>query len=159
MPDNQRSGFIGKVITALRKEFWTIFRFGLVGGSSALFKIGCYAVISRILWTSGSRSVQNVLALGIAMIYNYSLHRLWTFKHQKSTKGSAVRYVLVVVAASLMDAGLFYLGHSVWHVYDFLVLAVIPFVVAVFTFLGHRYYTFRGTPSEGHCHPVPDSTL
>lgn len=144
MSDNQRPGFISKGIAMLRKEFRTIFRFGVVGSSSVLLKIGCYAVISRILWTHGPRSFQNVLALGIAMIYNYSLHRWWTFKHQKADQGSAVRYMGVVAAASLLDAGLFYLGHDILRVYDFLVLAVIPFLVAAFTFLGHRLFTFRG---------------
>jgi hypothetical protein len=61
--------------------------------------------LSRLIWNNGPRWVENILALGVAMIYNYSLHRMWTFKFQQPHPGSAPRYVLVVVIASYNGGG------------------------------------------------------
>lgn len=128
------------------REWKTVFRFGLVGGSSFLVKAGGYALLSRVLWTDGPRSIQNVLALGLAMIYNYTLHRFWTFRFQRPTNGSAPRYIAVVIAASLLDVVFFYILHDLFGVYDFLVLALGALCGGVFTFTSHRLFTFHHDP-------------
>lgn len=128
------------------KEWKTFFRFALVGGSSFLVKALAYTLISRILWNAGPRWVENIMALGIAMIYNYTLHRLWTFKFQTPHPGSAGRYVAVVAIASALDAVFFYIGHDILKVYDLLVLVVNAALIAAFTFSAHRWFTFHSNP-------------
>jgi putative flippase GtrA len=135
-----------RLVEIARREWKTLFRFGLVGGSSLLVKIGMYAVLSRIVWTSGPKTLENVMALGVSMVYNYTLHRFWTFRFQKTMNGSAQRYTMVVVAASLLDVGVFFIGHDLLGIYDFLVLAGGAFIVAFFTFAAHRFFTFHHDP-------------
>jgi putative flippase GtrA len=137
-------------IAALRelivREGKTFVRFALVGGSSFLVKAAAYTLLSRVIWNAGPRWVENILALGVAMVYNYTLHRLWTFKFQKPHPGSAPRYVIVVAIASLLDAVLFYVGHDMLKVYDLIVLAVDAALIAGFTFSAHRLFTFHSNP-------------
>jgi putative flippase GtrA len=142
------SHFFGRAVDIAKREWKTVFRFGIVGGSSLLVKTGVYALLSRILWNDGPRLVQNILALCVSMIYNYLLHRFWTFRSQAPQNSSAPRYVMVVVAASLLDAFLFYIGHTVLEIYDFAVIVGAAFIGALFTFTAHRFFTFRGRPSK-----------
>jgi putative flippase GtrA len=137
---------IATIRTIVLREWKTVVRFAIVGGSSFLVKAGAYALLSRLIWNSGPRWVENILALGVAMVYNYSLHRMWTFKFQQPHPGSAPRYVIVVAIASLLDAVLFYIGHDRLKVYDFLMLVIDAALIAGFTFSAHRLFTFHSNP-------------
>ncbi|MBU1032934.1 MAG: GtrA family protein [Patescibacteria group bacterium] len=141
-------GRINKLISLFRREFWTIFRFGFVGSSSLLVKIGFYALMSRFLWVDGLRTLQNIIALSLAMIYNYTFHRFWTFKQQNPAPGSGKRYVIVIIIANVMDAVFFYIGYEWLNIYDFYLLIGIAFIIAAFTFLAHRLYTFHNNPMK-----------
>ncbi|MEO5927971.1 MAG: GtrA family protein [Patescibacteria group bacterium] len=130
----------------ITREWKTFMRFALVGGSSFAVKATAYTLLSRVIWNAGPRWVENIIALVISMIFNYTLHRLWTFKFQKSHSGSAPRYVAVVGVASLLDAGLFYIGHDILKFYDLLVLVADAALIAGFTFSAHRLFTFHHNP-------------
>jgi len=129
-----------------RREWKTVFRFGVVGVSSLFVKTSAYAILSRIVWTAGPRTLENAMALGVSMVYNYLLHRFWTFRYQKAMNGSAQRYAIVVVVASMLDIGVFYVGHDILGIYDFAVLIGGAFIVALFTFTAHRFFTFHHDP-------------
>lgn len=131
---------------AFLREWRTLVRFGFVGGTSFLVKVGCYALLSRILWVEGSRSLENVLALLVAIIYNYALHRLWTFRHLPMASGTFVRYSMVVVLASVLEASMFYVLHERFGFYDLFVLVFDTFLIAFLTFFLHRLFTFHDDP-------------
>ncbi|MFA5935746.1 MAG: GtrA family protein [Patescibacteria group bacterium] len=137
---------MNKIAAFIQQEWKMIFRFLLVGSSSFLVKAGVYALLSRLLWMDGPRSLQNAAALSISMMYNYTLHRLWTFTHQAPSRGSAQRYVGVVAVASLLDVVFFYFAHDVFGLYDFLVLVLGAMLGAFFTFTAHRLFTFHNNP-------------
>lgn len=139
-------GFVANAKAAAVREWRTVIRFFLVGGSSFGVKAAVYAVLSRMVWESGPRSVQNVIAILISMVYNYSLHNIWTFRAQKAAAGSARRYVGVVVVASVLDAVMFYLLHDKAGLYDFGILVFNALSIAMFTFLAHRLFTFHSNP-------------
>lgn len=128
------------------REWRTFVRFALVGGSSFLVKFLAYTILSRLIWNDGPRWLENIMALGVAMIYNYTLHRMWTFKFQQPHPGSAVRYVIVVIVASLLDAVLFYIGHDLLGIYDLFMLVIDAALIAGFTFSAHRLFTFHNNP-------------
>jgi putative flippase GtrA len=140
------SSFLDRAVSMVKREWKTVIRFGLVGGSSFLVKAGMYALLSRVIWNDGPRSIQNIIALGIAMVYNYTLHRFWTFTTHQPMNGSAQRYVMVVVTAAVLDAAFFYVGHDILHIYDFLVLVLGALTGALFTFSAHRLFTFHSDP-------------
>lgn len=123
-----------------------LIRYLLVGGSSFLVQFLTYVFQSRIVWQSGARPIQNVIAIIASMIYNYSLHRFWTFRQQQPAKGSAQRYVFVVIFWNGVSAGLFWLLHDIFHLYDLLILFLNSGVIMVMSFLTHRLFTFHSNP-------------
>jgi putative flippase GtrA len=135
-----------KFLSIIRRESKMLIRYVFVGGSSFGVKVGVYAALSRLLWIDGPRSLQNIIALLIAMVYNYSLHRFWTFKHQEPAPGSAPRYVAVVIIGSTLDASLFYLGHDILKFYDFFVLIANAGFTTILSFTLHKFFTFHNNP-------------
>lgn len=142
---------------AVLKEWKTIFRFVTVGGSSFAVKVLVYALLSRLIWEQGPRSLENIMAIMVSMIYNYTLHRLWTFRHQQAANGSVPRYVAVTAAASLLDVVLFHELHVIVGIYDFVVLVFNGLTIAIFTFFSHRLFTFHNDPWKRTPRQTPDT--
>jgi putative flippase GtrA len=128
---------------SLFREIWGLFKYGLVGGSSLALHVGLYHLFSRILWPSGYRTVEYVIALTIASIYNFLLHRTWTF----GVKGSAVqmigRYIGVILTSMAIQSIVFHIGVDLMHVYDYYVFVVSAALAALFQYFGHRFFTFH----------------
>ncbi len=129
------------------KEASRLIRFGVIGGVSfALFAL-LYAALSRWLWTSGNRTLENFLATIIASTFNYLAHRTWTFKvggegrHLKHIG----RYLFVVGTAMGIQLFFFWLGHEVFHFFDFAVAIALQGFIPIYTYLMHRFFTFRET--------------
>lgn len=137
-------------IQQLKEAVWrervTLFRYFMVGGTSFVVKFLAYVFQSRLVWRGGSESIQNIIALIAAMIYNYTLHRFWTFRHQAPAPGSAHRYILVTILWNSVDAGMFWLLHDVFHVYDLLILFINSGTIMFASFFTHRLFTFHSNP-------------
>ncbi|MBD3251231.1 hypothetical protein GF380_02045 [Candidatus Uhrbacteria bacterium] len=127
----------------LWSEFWNVFKFGIVGISSLGVNAAIYALLSRVLWVSGDRTLEAVIAIALASIYNFSLHRAWTFQTRAFSSRMLARYIIVVFLGSGLHGGLFYVGHELLGWYDFAVLIGTAFLVAAFTYFAHRFFTFN----------------
>mgnify|MGYP001614757048 CR=1 len=137
---------IQKIIHFIKREKLMLGRYLFVGGSSFAVKIGTYAVLSRLIWVDGPRTFENIIAIIFAVVYNYTLHRFWTFKHQAPASGSAGRYVAVVLAGNALDATFFYVGHDLLGIYDFLTIVLSTGLLACVSFFTHRLFTFHNDP-------------
>ncbi len=124
-------------------EVWNLFKFGVVGGTSLGINTGIYALLSRVLWTDGNRTLESVVSVSFAAIYNFSLHRAWTFKARAFNFRMVMRYVLVVIFGTALSGVLFYIGHEILKLYDFAVLVGSAFLVAFASYATHRWYTFH----------------
>ncbi|HWQ99256.1 MAG TPA: GtrA family protein [Candidatus Methylomirabilis sp.] len=124
-------------------EVWNLFKFGVVGGTSLGLNAGLYALQSRMFWTAGNRTLQAMIAVGLASFYNFSLHRSWTFKAKAFNSRMIGRYLVVMVGGTALHGGLFYIGHQLLGLYDLLVLVGAAFLVAIATYTSHRWYTFH----------------
>lgn len=140
MPIAQR--IMGMVI----REWRSMMKFVIVGSTSVALKAGIYALLSRALWTSGPHWIENIAALTISTIYNYTFHRFWTFSHLKPAAGSSRRYLIVLAFGFALDATLFTVGTEVLKIYDFLVILVVSMIIPCFTFVVHRVFTFHPNP-------------
>lgn len=127
----------------MQDEIERLIRFIIIGGLSFLMYFGLYALISRWLWITGNRSLQNFLAVCITSIFNYLAHRAWTFRSQGNHLDQMWRYLMVAVSATLLQSGLFWLGHVYLGWYDFIVVVVVAVLVPFYTYLLHRVFTFR----------------
>ncbi len=128
------------------KEFWKLAKFAVVGGTTFLIQAGLYFVFTRFVFSDLPKLASFILALSIAAEQNYVSHRIWTFKDQKTDSGSTLRYVIVLLGGLVLNAGIFWLGQDVLHIYDMLVIVIAGAGVPFVTYLSHRYFTFRSTP-------------
>lgn len=126
-----------------RDELERIFRFILIGGVSFLFNAGLYALISRVLWSAGNRTLQNFLATVLTCVLNYLAHRAWTFRSQGAHTTEAVRYTMVAVSAILLQSFLFWIGYRLLGLHDFIVIFVVAILIPFYTYLAHKLFTFR----------------
>jgi putative flippase GtrA len=124
-------------------EVWSLFKFGVVGATSFLLNVLLYAFLSRYLWVNGSRTIQAVLAVCIASVYNFMLHGAWTFKARAFNASMMMRYVVVFIIGSSLYGVFFHVGTVVFHIYDFLVVAGSTVLVSLVTYGLHRWYTFH----------------
>ncbi|MEI7512169.1 MAG: GtrA family protein [Candidatus Uhrbacteria bacterium] len=135
---------IHRVSRFAKAEGGTFARFLVVGGLSFLINIGVYALLSRVLFPNGNRLIESVAANGIAILFNFLLHKIWTFGGAvKKDHFQMVRYGIVVAGAAALQACIFAFGHGRFGINDFLVIAVATGICAIFTFFAHRFFTFK----------------
>ena len=137
---------IFRLIKTLRSEFWRLFTFGIIGLSSLAVVVGLYALVSRVLWTNGPRTVEYTLVNIFVTWLNYEANRHFTFQKQQRSVGSLGRFITVAVVATGLNSVLFWFGHDVSHISDFAVIIANAFIVATFTFTSHRLFTFHERP-------------
>ncbi len=117
-----------------------------VGGSSFFVKAGSYGLLSRVLQVGVDNNLLNAEALFITIIYNYGLHRLWTFRGKEMAPGSVVRYLIVVGLSMGLDVALFYILNTLAGIYDVYVIVIIGVVNAAFGFFAHTFFSFHHDP-------------
>lgn len=127
----------------LINECWGLFKYGVVGGSSLALHTGLYHVFSRFIWAQGPRTLEYVIALVTASIYNFTLHRIWTFSMNGYSHQMVVRYICVILTSMGMQSGIFYVGVSLMGIYDYYVFAVSVVFAATLQYFGHRFVTFN----------------
>ncbi len=127
----------------LYSEWRHLFYFGLIGASSVLLVVGGYALISRVLWTTGPRTLQYILVVCIVTWLNYEANRHFTFQITHRSIGSLGRFATV---ATILNGILFWLGHEILGILDFTVIIINAGLVACFTFSSHRLFTFHAQP-------------
>ena len=132
----------------LKKEFWQLFRFGVIGGLTVVIYFGLYTLASRVLWPSGNRTLESLLANIVSAVFNFFAHRRWTFAAHNDSAGKQIpRFILVAIIAVALQSFLFWIGHAVLHIYDLIVVVAVSALIPLFTYVVHRSFTFR--------HPVP----
>ncbi len=126
-----------------REEGEQVVRFLFIGGVSFLFNYTVYYLLSRILWPSGNRTLENFFAVAITSILNYLAHRHWTFRSQGRHRSQAIRYIVVALSAILIQSGLFWVGYHLLHGNDLIVILVVAVIIPFYTYLTHKLFTFR----------------
>lgn len=127
----------------LIREIWGLFKYGVVGGSSLALHTGLYHLQSRIIWPDGYRTAQYVTALLISAVYNFTLHRKWTFSAKGYSHQMLLRYISVILISMGSQSVVFYIGVDLLHVYDYYVFAVSVVVASLIQYFGHRFFTFH----------------
>jgi putative flippase GtrA len=125
------------------REFWRMFKYGIVGVISLGIHVGSYALLSRVFWVEGNRTFEFFIAVSFASVFNFTFHKLWTFDAKGFDSGMIARYLFVVISGTAINSGLFYLGHEVFGIYDFYVLFGTVVVVALYQYISHRQFTFH----------------
>jgi putative flippase GtrA len=126
-----------------RSEAMKVVRFVFVGGMSFLVYLGLYTLFSRVFFPEANRTLLNFTSNVFTAIFNFLAHRWITFQSQGKHRDQIPRYLFVLVSAMALQSALFWVGNEVLKVYDIFVAIGTSFIVPVYTYSMHRWWTFR----------------
>lgn len=142
---------IRHVSSFARREGKTLLKFVVVGGASFLVYIGAYTFQSRTLFPGASdeaRVFMNMAATCFSVLFNYTAHRFWTYQAKQTSVRQIAWYLFVATSVTFLQSFLFWTGHVLLGIYDYLVILMVGVICALYTFLMHRYFTFRVRTAE-----------
>lgn len=137
---------MAEILKRLRAELPRLASFGVIGVASLLLNLGLYALFTRILWPTGNRNALYAVDVVLVTLANYEANRLFTFDAKQRTIGGVGRFAIVAVIALALNSALFWFGHQVSGINDFVVIILNTLIVAFFTFSMHRIFTFHERP-------------
>jgi putative flippase GtrA len=127
----------------IRRELWRMFKYGIVGGISTVIFFGMYVLLSRFLLTTWHKTLLDAIAISVSGVFNFTMHRIWTFQAQGAKAKMVGRYLISVCSASVLQIILFYVGNHLFGFTDYYVqIAVFP-IIAFSQYLLHRSFTFH----------------
>lgn len=143
-----------RVIHHVKKESKTFAKYALVGASGAVLDIGGFAILTTSF--SFNEYAAATLSIGLAIITNYSLNRLWTFKceHPDILK-QFIKFVIVSLGALVLNLMIFgallHLAASnlgiessdLPNTFSVSAKIIATMLVAIYNFIVNRYWTFK----------------
>lgn len=121
----------------------SVIKFLIVGGISFLIYFFGYALLTRVLFPQAPLVLMSVLAVTISALFNFFAHRDWTYRAKEKRMSQPVKYIFVVLTNTGLNTFLFWLGVSVLKWFDLYVAVMAAGLCAIYTFLAHRFFTFR----------------
>lgn len=117
-------------------------KFGIIGGSALVIDIAIYYLLTRT-WQVPyllSRSV----SLTVALFWNFTLNRNWTFRAMTGKVGhQAVRFLTVMAVTSLLSLFLMRVGVSTLGLPDLLVLLTVSVLITLINFFSHSRWSYK----------------
>jgi len=116
-------------------------RFVIIGGGAFVIDFGLYYIFTRFghFPYLASRTV----SITLSMIWNFFLNRSWTFQ---ATNGpitrQATRFIIVMVATSLLNLALMHVGVSTLHLNDLLTLVAVTGLITLVNFVFHQAWSY-----------------
>lgn len=130
------------MLTEISRLPWQrLVKFVIIGGIAFGLDFGLYFLLTRLghFPYLASRAV----SITGSMVWNFTLNRYWTFQ---ATAGQvsrqATRFLIVMVATSLLNLALMRLGVSIWHLNDLVVLIVVSVLIMLVNFIAHHWWSY-----------------
>ena len=121
--------------------WWKLMKFVITGGVALTIDIAIYYALTR--YGGVYYLLARTLSLGVAILWNFSINRYWTFQATEGGVGrQASRFVIVIVSTSLMSLGLMKLGVSILHFHDMIVLLAVSVVTTLLNFSAHYFWSY-----------------
>jgi dolichol-phosphate mannosyltransferase len=106
-----------------------------------------YVFLTRYLHVSYLPS--RAFSLSIAVVWNFTLNRSWTFQATAGRVGvQAPRFLLVIVCTSILNLALMRFGVSVLHMYDLLVIFIVAVLITSINFSAHLFWSYASDKQE-----------
>lgn len=134
------------MIQHVKHEAKTLIKFLVAGGASFLMYLGPYAFFTRVLFPEGNLVVLNLAATCISVIFNYFVQSVWTYRAPHHTPAQMMRYGFVVVSVTALQSLLFWTAVFKIGIHDIVASFFVAGICACYTFLMHRFFTFRPKP-------------
>ncbi|MEU6191441.1 GtrA family protein [Nocardia sp. NPDC047038] len=120
--------------------------FALVGACNTLLGIALTVVWLAVLGDAWPPAVAVVLAYAVGIVVAFVLHRTLVFRVRGRVLRDFAGFVVVNSGGLLMNTVLLSLAVSVLHLPRIPSAVVVMGLVAVVSFFGHRYISFRRKP-------------
>jgi putative flippase GtrA len=121
--------------------FKKFIRFSIIGISALALDVGIYYYLTRFHHVP--YLVSRAISLSIAIVWNFSLNRSWTFQ---ATDGSvakqAPKFLLVILCTSVLSLALLKFGVTVLHIHDLIVIFIVSFLIMVINFSSHLFWSY-----------------
>ncbi len=122
-----------------RSTAGSLLRFGITGLASTAIHVLVATVLIKLCGLS--QVAANVSAFCTANVFSYLVNTLWSFAHRLGHR-SLLRFWLVSLLALGLTTLVSGLAEAL-HLHYLIGIAMVVTVVPVFTFLGHRHWTYR----------------
>lgn len=131
------------ILTLLQKLPWRrLIKFGMVGGSAFAIDFVIYVGLTRVGHLPYLLS--RTISLAIAMVWNFTLNRNWTFRAREGkVQHQATRFLIVMGLTSLLSLGLMRVGVSYFHWHDLLVMIGVSLLIMLINFLAHQAWSYK----------------
>ncbi|MEU1546391.1 GtrA family protein [Nocardia sp. NPDC005745] len=123
--------------------------FAMVGACNTLLGIGLTVAWLAVLGDAWPPAVAVVLAYAVGIVVAFVLHRTLVFRVRGRLLRDFAGFVVVNSGGLLMNTVLLSLAVSVLHLPRIPSAVVVMGLVAVASFFGHRYISFRRGPEAG----------
>jgi putative flippase GtrA len=122
------------------RDISTLIKFVVVGSANTVLGL---ASIFLIKWQLGFSDVfANLFGYMIGLAFNFSLNRVWTFRHSGSLPLTLIRYLLVFAFAYLINLATTLIAIRSFGINSYLaqVVGIVPYSITFY--IGSRYYAF-----------------
>jgi len=126
---------------AHRLPWQRLLKFAVIGGIAFVIDLGIYSILTRLGHVP--YLISRAISITVAMVWNFSLNRGWTFQAQSGKiSRQAPRFAIVMVVTSLISLGLMRVGVSTLHFNDLLVLVVVSALIMLVNFVAHQLWSY-----------------
>lgn len=132
------------VSTIQKVPWWKFTKFVITGGVALTIDVVIYYILTRYeglyyLWA-------RTISLGVAIVWNFSVNRYWTFQAAEGKLSrQAPRFIVVILGTSLLSLGLMKVGVSILHFHDLAVLLTASVLTTLLNFLAHYFWSYANT--------------
>ena len=117
-------------------------RFIITGGAALLIDVVIYFILTR--YFDIYYLLSRTFSLGIAIVWNFSVNRHWTFEAASGrVKEQVLKFLVVIGSTSLLSLVLMHIGVSYLHLNDLLVLLVASVITTLINFLAHSFWSYK----------------
>ncbi len=129
-------------MTNVVREFWTFFKYAMVGAAGTAVHIGIYMACTRIFL------LPEILANGMGFIFavvnNFILNKFWTFQNKSTNiRKQFIKFFIIALIGLVLSTAFFSVFFYIFHIWDILAILLTSGVVMVWNFLGNKLWTFR----------------
>lgn len=124
-----------------RQRGYELYRFAIVGGATALIYFGLLLVSVEGLGVSPSSGA--ALSYVLAILFNYSLHKAWTFDSKVGHSTSAPRFAVFVVLSFAANVLLMSYGPALLHVHYLVIQVASAVMLVAVSYLMQKFWIFK----------------
>lgn len=115
-----------------------------------------YSLMYVLIRQGVGTTVASGVGAGMALMLSYVLNDRWVFPNQIGARTSLLKFVMVALAALLMNTAQLSLGIAL-GLHDWLAQIISTGVLTMVNFTLHRFWTFdAGTARDPHRRPAAD---